>query len=803
VKSRVPYSIEHRLRLKDGSEKWVHERCETYYDEDGSPLRSVGTTMDITESKRAQEALVVSKDLLQSVIENAPIRVFWKDRELRYLGCNAVFARDAGMARAEELIGKSDFDMAWKDQAELYRADDRQVMASGIAKLGYEEPQTSSEGETMWLRTSKVPLRNAAGEVFGLLGIYDDITKRKESEINLLQANRALRTISACNSVLVHASDEAELLNEMCRIIVKTGGYRMAWVGVPENDAGKSVRPIAQAGFVEGYLESARITWDGSELGKGPTGSAIRTGKTAINQDCLSNPKMAPWRESAIRHGYRSSIALPLVFNGRLLAVLAIYAAEAEAFNFDEVVLLEELANDLAYGIGSVRARVAHAMAEERLDFMAHHDALTGLPNRILLHDRFEQAVAMSTRNHSCVAILLLDIDHFQQVNDSLGHGVGDGLLLVVVERLHACIRESDTISRMGGDEFTVLLAGVADPAAIELIAQEIIDVYTEPFHVEGHTLTVTVSIGISIYPNDGVEFDKLFRQADAALYLAKDDGRDTYHFFTEQMNEDAVEHLQLQGQLRKAIENHEFKIFYQPQIDALSGEIIGVEALLRWQHPQLGMISPAKFIPLAERSGLIIPLGEWAIHEACRQGQTWREGATMPPLVIAVNLSAIQFRRGNIVETVAQALARSGFPADCLELELTESILLHDIDTVVDTLHRLKKIDVKLSIDDFGTGYSSLSYLKRLAVDKLKIDQSFVRDMVEDPEDAAIVKAIVQLGHTLQLDVIAEGVENGAQLQLLKDFGCNEVQGYLFSHPIPAEDFARLYGKGGAKAGA
>jgi diguanylate cyclase (GGDEF)-like protein len=427
---------------------------------------------------------------------------------------------------------------------------------------------------------------------------------------------------------------------------------------------------------------------------------------------------------------------------------------------------------------------------------MSHHDSLTGMPNRILLRDRFEQAKAVSKRYSSNIAILCLDLDDFQQVNDSLGHASGDCLIVQVVERLHGCIRESDTVSRQGGDEFIVLLGDMGDLDAIEVIAQKIIYAFNKSFMIKENMLSITVSIGIAIYPNDGKDFDKLFSQADTALRQAKADGKNTYHFFTERMNTDALEHLQLQGQMRQAILNQEFLLYYQPQIDTFSGEVVGAEALIRWQHPQRGLVPPFTFIPLAERSGLIVPLGEWVLHEACRQAQAWRETKGFPSLVMAVNLSALQFKRGNIVETVGKTLERSGLPPECLELELTESVLLHDIDIVLETLHGLKEIGVKLSIDDFGTGYSSMSYLKRLSVDKLKVDQSFVRDMGEDSDDAAIVKAIIQLGHTMQLNVIAEGVETEEQFRLLKKLGCNEVQGYLFSRPIPADDFASLYGK-------
>jgi diguanylate cyclase (GGDEF)-like protein len=616
----------------------------------------------------------------------------------------------------------------------------------------------------------------------------------RESESRTRRLNRALKLLSDCNMTLVRAKEEHKLLSEICRLIVERGGYQLAWVGFAEQDAAKTVRPVAQAGYEEGYLDSVNVTWSDTERGRGPTGTAIRTGVTDINQDYLTDPRMAPWRDAALKRGYQSSIALPLTGKDRVLGALTLYSPDPHAFSPEEVTLLEELANDLTFGIETVRARAEHRLAEEKLGFLAQHDPLTQLPNRMLLRDRFDLAAAAAERERSGLAMLFLDLDNFKQVNETLGHNLGDQLLRCIAERLNNCIRDTDTISRQGGDEFTILLADVRDLGIIGGIAQNILEAFSDPVDIDGRMFNVSFSIGIGIFPNDGVEFDTLLKKAETAMYHAKESGRNTYRFFNEQMNIDALEQLQIQGQLRNAIRNGELLLHYQPQIDIGRGGITGFEALVRWRHPEGGMIPPAKFIPLAERSGLIIPIGEWVLNEACRQAKEWMDSEH--PLVMAVNLSALQFRRGNLLETVADALERSGLPARYLELELTESILLHDMEAAMQTLHSLKAMGVKLSIDDFGTGYSSLSYLKRLAVDKLKIDQSFVRDLTEDPEDAAIVKAIIQLGHTLQLSIIAEGVETDAQLAFLRNYGCDEVQGYFFSRPVPPEEASGLLAK-------
>jgi len=733
------------------------------------------------------------KSLIQEVVEGIPIRVFWKDLECRYLGCNSLFAQDAGFSHASDLLGKNDFDMVWHEQANSYQADDRLVMESGQPKLNYEEPLTSTDGKLIYLRTSKVPLRDANQVIIGILGIYEDITELKKAERLERHLTRALKLLSKCNTTLIHADDEQTLLIDICRLAIELGGYRMAWVGYPENDELKTIRPVAQCGYEHGFLDNIRISWDDNEWGRGPTGTAIRTGVTVVNSDTQNNPKLNPWRQAATERNYHSSIALPLATKNKILGALNIYSSETEAFSAKEVSLLEELANDLAFGIETLRMRTLHNVAEKKLEFLAHYDPLTSLPNRTLLRDRFEQAAALADREQSGVAMFFLDLDNFTHINDSLGHACGDTLLVSVANRLKKCIRKTDTLSRQGGDEFIILLSNISDVESIEEITQGIVSAFTEPFNINGYTLNITFSAGISVYPHDDKSFDSLLKQADTALYHAKQSGRNIYRFFSGQMNNDALEYIQLQGQLHNAIKNQELQLHYQPQIDTNTGKIIGAEALLRWCHPEHGMIPPGKFIPGAERSGLIIPIGEWVLNEACCQAQQWRNIHHLPSIVVAVNLSALQFKRGNLVETVTLALEQSGLPAHHLELELTESILLHDVNEVRNTLLSLKKMGVRLSIDDFGTGYSSLSYLKQLAVDKLKIDQSFIRDMVDDASDAAIVNAIIQLGHALDLSVIAEGVEKDTQFALLKELGCDEIQGYLFSPSLPVKEFIQF----------
>ena len=428
--------------------------------------------------------------------------------------------------------------------------------------------------------------------------------------------------------------------------------------------------------------------------------------------------------------------------------------------------------------------------AEERLHYVSHYDALTGLPNRVLLRDRLQQAIALADRTHGKVAMLSLDLDRFKVINDTLGHQAGDELLQQVVARLQEVVRGSDTISRQGGDEFIIVAPEQAAAGVATRIAQKIQERLQQPFRVRSDEVRVTSSVGIAIYPDDGTDFETLLKKCDIAMYHAKESGRATYRFYTEALNLDADAGLRLEAELQRALQRHEFVLHYQPQIDIESGKVVGAEALVRWQHPERGLLSPAKFIPLAEESGLIVGLGDWVMREACRQNRAWQRDG-LPPIPVSVNLSAPQMHDPAFAAHVGAILTEAELAPQWLELELTESILIQDAEHVLETVRALKLLGVRLSIDDFGTGYSSLAYLKRFAVDKLKIDQSFIRDLCRDGDDAAIVQAVIQLGRSLNLRTLAEGAETIEQVDYLRENGCLHVQGFYFSKPLPADEFA------------
>ena len=438
----------------------------------------------------------------------------------------------------------------------------------------------------------------------------------------------------------------------------------------------------------------------------------------------------------------------------------------------------------------------AQKETEKQLTRLAQYDSLTGLANRTLFMDRLPRAIARADRANKVVALMFLDLDHFKTINDTLGHDVGDLLLKSVADRLRATVRKTDTVARLAGDEFTVILEGTSESQEVVEIAQQILDAMTPPFSLANHEVSVTTSIGITRYPTDGDTVEYLMKNADTAMYHAKKDGRNTYFLYTADMNALRTERLTLEGHLRRAIEREEFLLHYQPQMSLHTGEITGVEALVRWQHPDQGLISPAKFLPLAEETGLIVPIGEWVLRTACNRNRAWRESG-LPPVRVAVNLSARQFRDKRLLEMVRQILEDTGLEAEILELEITESSAMGDVDYTIATLQTLKTLGVQLSIDDFGTGYSSLSYLQRFPIDMLKIDQSFVHEGSVDSDDAAITRAIVALAHSLGLKVIAEGVETEDQLAFLRSLACDEIQGFLSSPPVPADKVEMLLQSG------
>ncbi len=433
---------------------------------------------------------------------------------------------------------------------------------------------------------------------------------------------------------------------------------------------------------------------------------------------------------------------------------------------------------------------------EDKVRYQAYHDALTGLPNRVSFGERMDEMIARAKRGKNLVGLLFLDLDRFKVVNDSLGHDAGDQLLRVVAKRIHNVARESDMVFRMGGDEFTVMLENLRHAEDAARVAQRLIDAIAESVQLGNHEMTITVSIGIAIYPTDAADVDALVKGADAAMYRAKQSGRNMYATYTADLNVHAIERFTLEAELQQALKNEEFVLYYQPKVALPGGHIVGMEALLRWNHPRLGLLAPDKFLSILEDTRLIVPVGEWVLRTACKQNKLWQDAGMMRTR-ISVNISASQFRDESLVVTISEILQESGLEPRFLELELTEGLLIEDTRGGIDMMNELKEIGVFLSIDDFGSGYSSLNCLNRFPIDILKIDRSFINNLMTDRKDAEITHAIASLARALKLGLIAEGVENEEQLEFLQSHGCDEAQGFLFSHPVPAEEFSQLLVEG------
>lgn len=725
---------EYRFQHQDGSWKWIRDELYIILGMDGTSIEVIGYRSDITESREKEFALSESRNLLKTIVDTVPAAgIFWKDKELHYLGCNPNFAKDAGVESPREIIGKVDYDLSWtKEQAELYRHDDRQVIDSGIPKLNYEESMNTPDGKTIWLQTSKIPLRNTFQEVIGVLGIYQDITEQK-------QANDSMRLATAIyqfGNEGIMVTDENNLIMAVNPAFTRITGYELTDV------IGKDPR-IFQSGrhkrvFYQKMWQKllSEDHWQGEIW------------DTKKNGDI-----QAKWLNiSVIRQS-----------NERIYCYVAQFSDITEKKKLDELYLAQ-----------------------------ANYDELTRLPNRSLFKYQLNKEIRKSRRNGSLLSLLFLDLDHFKDINDTLGHAVGDKLLKEVSLRITKCVRETDTVARLGGDEFAVILPDISR-SRIETIAQHIIQILNESFILDHDQVEqyISTSIGIVLYPQDGVDIESLMKHADQAMYKAKTEGRGRFCYFTRSMQYEAFEKMILTHHLRGALANNELKVYYQPILDLFCKRIIKAEALLRWKHPERGMIEPSIFIPLAEESGLIQEIGEWVFQQVCFDIKHWFN--VFGYLIqVSVNVSPIQFKYFSN-HSWSASLAQIGLPGNSINVEITEGLLLKDASNVKDRLLEYRNAGIEVSIDDFGTGFSSLSYLKKFDIDYLKIDRSFISNLINNETDRALVEAIIVMAHKLDINTIAEGVETIEQQDLLIQFGCDYAQGFYYSEAISMEAFEKL----------
>jgi diguanylate cyclase (GGDEF)-like protein len=616
-------------------------------------------------------------------------------------------------------------------------------------------------------------------------GFVRDITARKQAEARIDRMQRVYAVLSGINALIVRVHARDELFRGACRIAVEAGQFPMAWIGVVDGKT-KRVKPVAWDGEAEKFLASAPLSMSESRaVGRGMSGRAIQEKKALIANDIQNDPR-AQMREQCKERGIGSLVMLPLVVQGEGIGVLALYAKEVGFFDDEEMKLLLELAGDVSFALD-------HIAKADKLDYLAYYDSLTGLANRSLFHERLVQYVSAAQSAKDRLAVAVVDVDRFKIINDSLGRQAGDELLRQIAERIegHAGpIR----MARISADRFAIVRSGVTSESEVaRIIEQWLAECFGPPYSVNGTELRVAAKAGIALFPNDGTDADTLFQNAEAALKKAKATG-DRYLFHTQQMTERIGEKLALENKLRQALEKEQFVLHYQPKVDTVTRRIESVEALIRWQSPELGLVPPLDFIPLLEETGLILEVGAWALRRAVVDHRTWTERG-LPAPRISVNVSAVQLRQRDFVATVEEALRRGAVPPG-IDLEITESLVMEDIEANMKKLEAVRVLGVNLAIDDFGTGYSSLGYLAKLPVHSLKIDRSFIITMLKDPAIMTLVSTIISMAHSLRLKVVAEGVDAEEQAEVLDRLGCDQLQGYLFSKPVDFDAITVLLGK-------
>lgn len=650
-------------------------------------------------------------------------------------------------------------------------------------RSGREFTACRKNGDVFPADISLAPL-DLDGEMAVLLSIID-LSDHQQRQRALDRSNRALAFLSGSNRTLLRATEQGALLDNVCRLACEAGGYSLAWVGQAGNGPGKPVHVIAKAGVAVDYLEGIQISWDDGAHGRSPVGSALRSGHRVISRFIPTDINLTPWAERATRHGFKSLIALPLRVEGELFGTLNLYATAQDAFDEDETRLLDEVADDLAFGIEMLRTRQARHQAEETLRVQAHTDFVTGLANRARLTDFL--AAEFARGGHG--AILFMNLEHFQEINDTHGYLVGDTLLKSLGQRLLSNLRPGKLLARSGGEDFVLVIPG-ADATMARDAADRLTASMADAFRVGDQEMSLRARIGMTLYPGDRSTPAEVC--ADAAL--ASRDAPltpDQAVFYTPGMSAALNERLEIARRLKAAIANDQLHLHYQPKVDMQTGKLTGAEALVRWQDPVLGQVSPGRFIPIAEERGLMTDLGRWALREAGRQLAAWKRAGLYFPGRMAINVSPIQFETPGFVERVIELLHQSDWDPGSLELEITEGVLAADGDGAIAIMERLSAMGVAFSIDDFGTGFSSLAYLSRFPVDTLKIDMSFIHNMLKSANDHVIVETVIGLAKNLHLSIVAEGVETEEQAAALQALGCPQAQGYLYCPPVPAGVFA------------
>jgi diguanylate cyclase (GGDEF)-like protein/PAS domain S-box-containing protein len=717
--------------------------------------------------------------------------IYLVDRaSMGFIYVNQAACRSQAQPR-EVLLALSPSEVFGLPSAALERVYDTLIAAGGEAEpeevlaRGRNNSRTWSE----WRRHAQ-----CSGERWTIVTLVRDITARKEAETRIIHLNRMHAVLSGINTLIVRVRSRAELFAESCRIATEQGGFPMIWIGMVDRAAMKIV-PMASMNMSEEYLEFVReklLLHEGHPFGDSLTARAVRERRAVWTND-LEVKTDAIFRTQLMGAGIRSMAVFPLLIAGEVVGVVAVYAAETEFFHSGELKLLTELTGDIAFAID-------HIDKQERLDYIAYYDVLTGLANRSLFLERTEQYIRSAGAARRMLALFLIDLERFKNINDSLGRPAGDALLCQVAQWLIGHVGDANLVARVGPDHFGVVLPEIQRVEGVGRVLEKTLQAFLgHEFKISAAVLRISAKVGVALYPDDGTDADTLFKNAESALKGAKSSGA-RYLCYAEEMTVSMAGRLSLENRLRQALERGEFVLHYQPKVNLASGVLTGAEALLRWNDPLTGLVPPNRFIPILEETGLIHEVGQWALHEAVADYRRWREQG-LPAVRISVNVSPPQLRNPGFVSEIERALGGDATAAAGLELEITESVIMADVRFSIESLRAIRALGVGIAIDDFGTGFSSLSYLARLPVHTLKIDRSFVIDMTLSAEGLALVSAIINLAHSLRLNVVAEGVETEEQSRLLRVLNCDEMQGFLFSRPLPREIFEAKYLTGNAGA--
>jgi diguanylate cyclase (GGDEF)-like protein/PAS domain S-box-containing protein len=771
----------------NGTIRWMETHSVPLRGSSEHIISVLSVTRDITAHKLVGERLRESEERFRQLAENIE---------------DAFFLRSAD--QSEMLYVSPAYENIWgRNRQTLYRnprswgdaihPEDRNralqnlAAASASGRFDFEYRIVRPDGNLRWIRSRGFPIHDQAGKLVRIAGIATDITERKDAEAKISRLNRVYAVLSEINALIVRTRDRKELLNEACRIAVEKGGFAVAWIGQINRDT-RNENPVAWAGEDAQHLATITIAGLHSRPPErqGLVAQAMREAKPAFTNDLATEfLDDAPRRSEAVRRGYRSFIVLPLLVSGEVIGNLSLMARQKNYFNDEELKLLTELAGDIAFALDYLEKA-------EKLDYLAYYDALTNLPNRTQFHHQLSHELHVAAINGTKVAVIVSDVKRFRLINETLGRHAGDALLRDLANRYKAIWPETGSLSRIAADCLAGIVTNVEGETEIARLLKKVFaEVFASPFALEEKELNVTATMGIAISPADGQNADTLFQNAEAALKRAKAAG-EHYLFYQREMNAAVAETLLLENKMRRALDRGQFMLHYQPKATLASGEISGLEALIRWNDPETGLVSPDRFIPILEETGMISEVGKWAIAQALADYRVWYKNGLVPPRV-AVNVSAVQLRQRNFVTLIRDSLRESGIGAHGLDLEITESVVMDDIQRNIDKLREIRDMGVNIAVDDFGTGYSSLGYLTKLPVNALKIDRSFIVNMAQNPDSMSIVSTTISLAHSLNLKVIAEGVETEEQAHFLKLLRCDEIQGFLVSRPVPAAEIGAL----------